>query len=216
MAIRVSDNGIGMEPDLVPYVFELFSQAARTPDRAQGGLGIGLALVRTIVHAHGGTVTAKSAGAGRGSEFNVALPRAAVAPPRSPPESGERPAAGRRKVLVVDDNLDAGSTLAMALEIQGHDVSIATDGQAALDLVAADTDWDVFILDIGMPDITGLELAVHLRRLVGGRPVRFIALTGYGQDRDLEMSRDAGFDHHMTKPPDLAEIQRQLEMPGRP
>ena len=216
VAIRVSDNGIGMEPDLVPYVFELFSQAARTPDRAQGGLGIGLALVRTIVQAHGGTVTAKSAGAGRGSEFNVALPRAAVAPPRSPPESGERPAAGRRKVLVVDDNLDAGSTLAMALEIQGHDVSIATDGQAALDLVAADTHWDVFILDIGMPDITGLELAVHLRRLVGGRPVRFIALTGYGQDRDLEMSRDAGFDHHMTKPPDLAEIQRQLEMPGRP
>ena len=147
---------------------------------------------------------------GQGSEFVVTLPRAVqvAGQAMSPPVVAHD--ASRSRVLIVDDNRDAAHLLAMALEVLGHDVGVAADGREALDIVAARSDWDAFILDIGMPDITGLELAVRLRRLVGDRPVRFIALTGYGQDHDLAMSREAGFDHHMTKPADVAEIHRQL------
>ena len=210
VTIRVSDNGIGMEPELVPVVFDLFTQAARAPDRTQGGLGIGLALVRTIVQAHGGTVTAQSAGAGQGSTFTVVLPRAAgepratVAAPQAPRETRAR------TVLIVDDNVDAAGMLALALRLLGHDVTVAHGGPEALAIVATRSDWDAFILDIGMPGITGLELAGQLRNHIGDRPVRFIALTGYGQAQDHALTTAAGFDHHMVKPADIDEIQRQL------
>ncbi|HET8819044.1 MAG TPA: ATP-binding protein [Xanthomonadaceae bacterium] len=214
VVIQVSDEGIGMEQDLIPYVFELFSQAARTPDRAQGGLGIGLALVRTIVLAHGGTVEARSPGPGRGSTFTVTLPLAQQAVRPVSASDRQVPEEPRRSVLVVDDNADAAQTLAMALETLGHEVEVASDGRRALELVATRQDWDAFILDIGMPDMTGLELAVRLRALVGARPVRFIAVTGYGQDHDVAMARASGFDHHMVKPADLEEIRRQLALAG--
>ncbi|HET6436088.1 MAG TPA: ATP-binding protein [Xanthomonadaceae bacterium] len=208
--VRVTDDGIGMEPELVPVVFDLFTQAARGPDRALGGLGIGLALVRTIVHAHDGTVTAHSDGPGQGSTFTVALPRATgEAPAACTPPSPRRPARGQA-VLIVDDNADAAATLASALRVLGHDVAVALDGRQALTLAEARPDWDAFILDIGMPDITGLELARELRRRIGDRPARFIALTGYGQAQDHALTREAGFDHHIVKPGDVEEIHRQL------
>jgi PAS domain S-box-containing protein len=209
--IRVTDNGIGMEPALVPVVFDLFTQAARGPDRALGGLGFGLALVRTIVDAHGGTVTAHSDGADRGSTFTVVLPRASgEAQATSTPPPPERLARGRR-VLIVDDNADAAGTLASALRLLGHDVDVALEGRQALSLAEARPDWDAFILDIGMPDITGLELARELRRRLGGRPACFIALTGYGQAQDQALTREAGFDHHVVKPADVHQIQRHLD-----
>ena len=208
--IRVHDNGIGMDERLVPQVFDLFIQGERTPDRSQGGLGIGLALVRSIVQLHGGQVSAHSAGAGQGSTFTVVLPRTATVDLPAPEAPAPQQAAQRRTVLVVDDNRDAADTLAAVLRVLGHDVAVAGDGREALALAAGRNDWDAFILDIGMPDMTGHELAVRLRKLVGARPARFIALTGYGQAGDQAMSRAAGFDHHLVKPADVAHVQALL------
>ncbi|HTL14290.1 MAG TPA: PAS domain-containing protein, partial [Thermomonas sp.] len=212
VAVRVSDNGIGMEASLVPRVFDLFTQAERTPDRSQGGLGIGLALVRSIVRGHGGSVSAASPGVGGGSTFEVVLPRVAMEASDAvgPVSPGPVPAR-RHTVMVVDDNRDAAMTLATVLELFGHDVSVAADGREALALAAARADWDAFILDIGMPDMTGHELVGHLRSRLGDRPARFIALTGYGQAQDLEASRKAGFDHHLVKPADIDRIVALLE-----
>lgn len=210
----MSDNGIGIEPELLPEVFDLFTQAVRGLDRTQGGLGIGLALVRTIVQAHGGSVSAHSEGPGQGSTFTVVLPRTASAPAK-PSEAEPANARGRkRRVLVVDDNVDAADMLAMALGLLGHDVAVAHNGDLALAMVAERGDWDAFILDLGMPGITGLELAGQLRERIGDRPARFIALTGYGQAQDHALTREAGFDHHMVKPADIDELQRQLEQVG--
>jgi PAS domain S-box-containing protein len=210
VAIRVSDNGIGMDAQLVPQVFDLFTQGERTLDRQQGGLGIGLALVRSIVQLHGGRVSAHSAGSGQGSLFAVLLPRAAGVELPAPEAPGPQQGPHRRTVLVVDDNRDAADTLAVVLRVLGHDVTVAADGQEALALAAGREDWDAFILDIGMPDMTGHELARRLRQAIGARPARFIALTGYGQAQDQAMSREAGFDHHLVKPADLADIQALL------
>ena len=214
ITIRVSDNGIGIEPDLLPEVFDLFTQAARGLDRTEGGLGIGLALVRTIVQAHGGSVSAHSEGPGQGSTFTVVLPRTGT-PPAKPSEAEPSNARNRkRRVLVVDDNADAADMLAMALGLLGHEVAVAHNGERALAMVAGRGDWDAFILDLGMPGITGLELATQLRERLGDRPARFIALTGYGQAQDHALTREAGFDHHMVKPADIDELQRQLEQVG--
>jgi PAS domain S-box-containing protein len=210
--IRVTDNGLGMEPSLVPHVFDLFTQAERTPDRSQGGLGIGLALVRSIVRGHGGSVTASSPGPGRGSTFEVVLPRATA--DELPAKDARAPAASpeRQVLMVVDDNRDAAESLASVLQVLGHDVTVATGGRQALELADQRGDWDAFILDIGMPDMTGHELVGHLRRHVGERPTRFIALTGYGQGHDQESSQAAGFDHHLVKP---ANIDRILALLAR-
>ncbi len=208
--IRVSDNGIGMGADLVPHVFDLFTQGERTPDRAQGGLGIGLALVRSIVQLHGGQVSASSAGSGQGSTFVVTLPRASAPalPSQAAPAIG--PDARRRNVLVVDDNVDAATTLATVLQFLGHHVTVATDGYEALAKAAERSDWHAFVLDIGMPDMTGHELAQRLRQAIGEHPARFIALSGYGQANDEATSRQAGFDHHLVKPADVGELHAIL------
>ncbi|MFC3659274.1 PAS domain-containing protein [Luteimonas notoginsengisoli] len=208
--IRVTDNGIGMDAGLIPHVFDLFTQGERTPDRAQGGLGIGLALVRSIVQLHGGRVSASSGGSGQGSTFVATLPRVcAPAAPAQPtlPAGGE---ARRRNVLVVDDNVDAATMLAAVLRLLGHHVTIATDGYEALARAAERTDWHAFILDIGMPDMTGHELAQRLREAIGPHPARFIALSGYGRASDEATSRQAGFDHHLVKPADVAELHAIL------
>ncbi len=210
VGIRVSDNGIGMDERLLPQVFDLFTQGERTPDRSQGGLGIGLALVRSIVQLHGGRVSAHSAGQGQGSTFAVVLPRAPTSALPVADVPGPRQGPHRRTVLVVDDNRDAADTLAAVLRVLGHEVATAAHGHEALALAATRSDWDAFILDIGMPDMTGHELAGHLRRLVAGRKPRFIALTGYGQAQDEAMSRAAGFDHHLVKPADIAHLQALL------
>ncbi|GAB6196769.1 hybrid sensor histidine kinase/response regulator [Lysobacter xanthus] len=199
--VRVRDDGLGIAPELLPHIFELFTQAERTPDRAQGGLGVGLALVRSVVQLHGGRVQAASAGEGHGSTFTVALPTTsavAVAPP-------ERMLAGRsfdaHAVLLVDDNTDAASTLAEVLRLAGHAVRVANDAQVALDLVrSGDARFDVFVLDIGLPGMTGYELAGRLHDDPRTHGAVFIALTGYGQQADQDQSREAGFDRHLVKP----------------
>jgi CheY-like chemotaxis protein/two-component sensor histidine kinase len=208
--IRVVDNGIGMDPDLVPQVFDLFTQAERTPDRSQGGLGIGLALVRSIVQLHGGKVSASSPGKGQGSAFVVVLPRTAAMPAPALPGRAAALSGSSRNVLVVDDNLDAATTLASVLRELGHRVSVATSGHDALARAAERDDWHAFILDIGMPDMTGHALAGRLREAIGDREARFIALSGYGQPGDIALSMAAGFDCHVVKPANVGELHAML------
>jgi len=212
--ITVSDNGSGIAPGLLPHVFELFTQGERTPDRAQGGLGLGLALVRSIVNQHGGTVEAVSAGEGRGSTFTITLP--VTAAPGAPADAGtgtlRDSGAGRARLLrivVVDDNRDAGESLAAVLEAAGHSVSLFYDAETLLASPAADN-ADACILDIGLPRIDGYQLARELRRREGGAGLLLVALTGYGQAHDFTLSRAAGFDHHLVKPADLEQLEAIL------
>jgi two-component system CheB/CheR fusion protein len=167
-------------------------------DRAQGGLGIGLALVRSLVEMHGGSVTASSAGPGTGSEFVVRLPALAEDAGAAPPEQGPEPAAPRR-ILVVDDNRDAADSLALLLQVSGHEVRTAHDGPTALEAARA---WrpEVVVLDLGLPRLDGYEVARRLRREQLGEGLVLVALTGYGQDEDRRRSEEAGFDHHLVKP----------------
>ena len=205
--LRVWDTGVGIAPELLPLVFDLFTQADRSLDRSQGGLGIGLALVQRLVELHHGTVEARSEGVGRGSEFLVRLPllpetagRAASAPTQ-PAERVER---GWR-VLVVDDNEDSAEMLAKLLKRAGHDVRTAYSGPAALDVAAAHLP-DAVLLDIGLPGINGYEVARRLRLLPHLKGVKIVAMTGYGQDTDRQLAREAGFDSHLTKPVDFVKV----------
>jgi signal transduction histidine kinase/integral membrane sensor domain MASE1/ActR/RegA family two-component response regulator len=211
--VRVRDTGIGIAPELLPRVFEMFTQADRSLARSKGGLGIGLTLVRRLVELHGGTVTAHSDGVGRGSEFLVRLParsgspaadRAPADAPASVPSGGTR-----RRVLVVDDNGDAAETLAAVLRAWGHDACTARDGPSALE-VAARFAPDTFLLDIGLPGMDGYELARRLRADERHRAALLVALTGYGQAEDRRLSREAEIDHHLVKPVDLEELARLL------
>ncbi|MFZ5521705.1 MAG: ATP-binding protein [Pseudomonadota bacterium] len=210
----VRDTGVGMDAELLPRVFDLFSQGQRSHDRAQGGLGIGLALVRNLVQLHGGSVRACSDGPGRGSCFTVTLPRLQVQPqpvqaeePAPPPDF---PAGNRLRLMVVDDNRDAAETLALLLESQGHTVDVQNDPRAALER-ADRVHPDVFILDIGMPHLDGYELAQRLRARPGGMQAVIIALTGYGQAEDVARARNAGFDHHLVKPLDASRLSTLLQ-----
>jgi PAS domain S-box-containing protein len=210
VVVAVRDTGIGITADMQPHVFELFVQGARSQDRAEGGLGIGLSLVRSLTALHGGTVTLASA-AGRGSQFTVRLP-AAAAPscevhPRDAAD-GCITMAGRR-VLVVDDNSDAAELLAMALIGAGHEVRVAHDGPTALETTRG-FDFDVALLDLGLPVMDGIELGERLRAL--GHRGRLVAVTGYGQEADRQRSRAAGFAAHLVKPVDLEQILRTVEM----
>jgi PAS domain S-box-containing protein len=209
--ISIADNGMGMEPALLPLVFDMFTQAERTPDRAQGGLGLGLALVKSIVDLHGGSIQAASEGAGKGSTFTITLPLLAAedegqgcAQTLGPEDTG----VGLR-VLIVDDNQDAGSLLGYMLETAGHVVHVHEDAVSALQ-AAQEFDVDVFILDIGLPDMDGYELAGRLRSDARTAGATLIALTGYGQPQDRELSNAAGFDHHLVKPADHEELLRIL------
>lgn len=202
--VRVRDTGIGITPDLLPHIFEPFVQADRSLARSQGGLGIGLTLVKKLVEMHGGTVTAASAGPGRGSEFGVWLP--ALPESRAEAEGGEpieaiRRAGPGRRVLVVDDNVDAAQSAAMLLRIWGHEVRTAHDGSSVFGAVR-DFRPEVVLLDIGLPGMSGFEVARQLRREQEFRGLVLAAMTGYGQDEDRRKSREAGFDVHLTKPLD--------------
>jgi PAS domain S-box-containing protein len=200
--LSVCDNGIGISADLAPRVFDLFVQGERALDRADGGLGIGLTLVRKLVDSHGGTVEAKSAGPGQGSEFVVRLPaladdstEAAASQQPAAPDHGPR---GRR-VLVVDDNSDSAETMVILLQIWGHDVHVATDGPTAL-AVAAERRPEVVLLDIGLPGMNGYDVARRLREIPGMEHVVLVAMTGYGQEEDRRRSWEAGFTRHLVKP----------------
>ena len=199
--LSVSDDGIGMEAGLVERVFDLFTQAERTPDRSQGGLGLGLALVKSLVELHGGTVRAASAGPGKGSTFTVRLPRTAqdAVPAEAAPASGVRGVATPLRILLVDDNVDAAHTLALFLRSGGHRVEVAYAAGDALEL-ARTLAPDVCLLDIGLPDFDGNELARRLRALPQTTGATLVAMTGYGRQQDRETSMAAGFDHYLVKP----------------
>jgi CheY-like chemotaxis protein len=203
--LAVSDDGIGMSPELLEQVFDPFYQAPQQLARRTGGLGLGLAIVRRIVALHGGRVSAASDGAGKGSRFEVELPLAS-APPAAASPAPAAPAA-RRRVLLVDDNQDAAALTAALLEHAGHEVRVAHSASAAL-AACADYAPAVAILDIGLPDMDGYALAAALRR-GGTRPdLRLVALTGYGQQADVDRARLAGFDLHLTKPASLDDLMR--------
>jgi PAS domain S-box-containing protein len=209
--VTVRDNGVGIAPEVVPYIFDLFTQAERTPDRSQGGLGIGLALVKSLVALHGGTVHAKSAGLGQGSEFSLCLPRVA-APAPAQGHAGRHDAGqdtGHLRVMVVDDNVDAAQMLAALLEVQGHAVSVEYDGRGALERARRERP-DVLLLDIGLPDMDGYELARRLRAQPENGRATLVALTGYGQSQDREEAQQAGFDHYLVKPADLGQVNEVL------
>ncbi len=207
LVISVRDNGMGIAPHMLGRVFDLFVQGERGVDRAEGGLGIGLALVKSLVHLHGGRVSALSGGLGEGSEFLVRLPldtsEAATAPHK--PFEAAAPHGGGLRVLLVDDNADAVDTLALALGAQGHDVKVAHDPAAALRLVE-DFKPDVAVLDIGLPVMDGYELAMRLRQQLGEQACRLFALTGYSQEGDRRRSVEAGFELHLVKPVDVDRL----------
>jgi signal transduction histidine kinase/ActR/RegA family two-component response regulator len=208
--LTVSDDGIGMEPQLVERVFDLFTQAERTPDRSQGGLGLGLALAKSLVELHGGTVRAESPGLGKGSTFTVRLPRHTQELPLTVAQtSGQAAVAHPLKVMLVDDNLDAVHTLQLFLRAAGHTVEIAYCGLDAIDVARVFVP-DVCLLDIGLPDFDGNELARRLRRLPQATNATLIATTGYGRQQDRDAAMAAGFDHYIVKPVNTVELSHLL------
>jgi CheY-like chemotaxis protein len=211
VVLSVSDSGTGIGPDLLPYVFDLFVQGKRPLDRAQGGLGVGLALVRRLASMHGGSVNAFSEGAGKGSTFEVRLPRV-DAPPSLAKQAALPPADGQA-VLLVEDNQDGRVMMTIMLENHGYKVLAAEDGLSGLAL-AANEKPGVALVDIGLPGIDGFEVARRLRADPATRDMRLIALTGYGQANDRKMAFAAGFDAHLVKPVDLHRLVEAMEGQG--
>ncbi len=209
--VRVADTGIGIAPDIMPRIFELFVQGDRSLERTRGGLGVGLTLVRQFVQLHGGTVHAHSEGEGRGSVFTVRLPVCPGREGNAGVPGGAAPLArgGGRRILVVDDNVDSAETLKELLRGFGNEVRTAYDGVEAVS-AAADFEPDVVLLDIGLPKMNGYDVARRLRQQKRGRDLVLVALTGWGQEEDRRRSREAGYDHHLVKPVDLGSLQELL------
>lgn len=206
--IKVRDNGIGIKPRDMNKMFELFMQFSKPFVEAHGGIGIGLKIIKDIVTMHGGTVTVKSAGIGKGSEFTVSLP-AIPAIVETPPNKKFTIDGVKRKILVVDDNKDVSVSLCRLLEHLGHKVKIADDGKSAFS-AAKNFKPEIVLLDIGLPDMTGYEVAQGLRTSHGEK-IKIIALSGYGQEKDKVLSKKAGFDYHLTKPVSMNEINRTIK-----
>jgi CheY-like chemotaxis protein len=209
--VKVRDTGVGIAPEALPGIFQMFTQVDTTRDRAQGGLGVGLALARRLAELHGGELTASSAGLDRGSEFVLKLPAAeahASEPRPMPYPGGEMRGPGMR-VLVVDDSEDSAESLAMLLRLGNHTVATAHDGPSALERFGAFVP-EVVILDIGLPGMDGYEVAQRIRTLPHGGEVTLIALTGWGRDEERARAFSSGFDHHLTKPVAVEALQRLL------
>lgn len=207
--LRVHDSGIGISPEQLPRVFDMFTQVDTSLERSRGGLGIGLTLVRRLVEMHGGSVFATSPGLGRGSEFVVRLPLASELPEtQSTSPSGDAPAP-RRRVLIVDDNKDGAESLAMLLTLEGHETHTAHDGLAALE-AAERLRPEIVLLDIGLPLLNGYEVCQRLREQTWGKAMKLVALTGWGQEDDRRKSSEAGFDHHLVKPVDHVALARLI------
>ena len=209
LELAVCDEGIGMEPELTERAFDLFAQATRSSDRSQGGLGLGLALVRNLVELHGGSVRCASPGPGQGSTFTVTLPLATPAAPAETLATVTATASGPLRVMVVDDNVDAAETLAMLLDAAGHTVEVEHDSRRALERARAAAP-DVFLLDIGLPEIDGNELARRLLAQPETAGAVLIAVSGYGQEQDKRAAREAGFRHHLVKPVDFEQLVELL------
>jgi len=210
--VRVRDNGCGIPAEMLPHVFDLFTQANRSLARSEGGLGIGLTLVRSLVEKHGGTVEARSEGFGRGSEFIVNLPVLPGGLPQASPDAaaGASPAVGARRILLIDDNNDANDTMAALLGLWGHEIRTALDGPTGLQL-ATEFRPQLIFCDLGLPGMDGYEV---LRRLRAQTPVVLplvIALTGYGRAEDQQLTAEAGFDGHLVKPVDFETLRTLIE-----
>jgi CheY-like chemotaxis protein/two-component sensor histidine kinase len=218
IVISIRDNGIGMTPELAAHAFDLFAQAERSSDRSAGGLGLGLALVKNLVELHNGSAACVSEGIGKGSQFIVCLPRVVVldvdgahAHQDSAIHAGDRPL----RVLVVDDNADAASMLAMLLEALGHQVVVEHGSRRALERAKSDAP-DVCLLDIGLPEMDGNELARSLRATPETAGAVLVAVTGYGQEGDRTRTMEAGFDHHLVKPVDTQKLAAILKPFNKP
>jgi signal transduction histidine kinase len=210
--LRVVDTGTGIEPDLLPRVFDLFTQGHRSIDRSQGGLGIGLTVVRNLVEMHGGTVEARSAGPGQGAEFIVRLP--AFAPRENEPKPTQQAGSVRPyRILVVEDHPVAAQMLASALRTEGnHEVEVVHDGYAALE-AAKTVQPELVLLDIGLPGMDGYEVATRLREMPDGDKYLIVAVTGYGQAEDRRRSQEAGFDEHLLKPVAMDMLKKLFNHP---
>jgi CheY-like chemotaxis protein len=212
VVVSVRDTGIGIAPEYLPHLFRMFSQVTPALDRSQGGLGIGLALVRGLVELHGGSVEACSAGAGRGSEFIVRLEvvDTPVQPGGGSGQGRAESALGQKcRILVADDLRDSAESLAIMLRLAGHDVETAHDGLEAVQAAAVFLP-DVVLLDIGMPKMNGYEAARHIRQQTWGKSIALVALTGWGQEEDKRRALQAGFDHHLTKPVEPSALNKLL------
>jgi CheY-like chemotaxis protein len=214
VVISVEDNGVGIPPEKLPQMFELFAQGERSIARSEGGLGLGLTIVQKLAEMHGGSVSAESEGPGRGSAFTVRLPAA----PRPAPASegpGTPPRRERRgaRILVVDDNADMARGMARLLKLHGNDVSVAYDGPSAVDTARAMRP-EFILLDIGLPGMDGYEVARRLREDACCRAAVIIAISGYGQDEDRRRSREAGFDHHLVKPIEFDRLMSLMTQTG--
>jgi CheY-like chemotaxis protein/anti-sigma regulatory factor (Ser/Thr protein kinase) len=221
VCVIVADSGVGISADILPNVFDMFAQANCAIDHSQGGLGIGLTLVKRLVELHGGSVTASSDGQGRGSQFTVRLPliTSTSAAASSPPLEPKTKASAARRILVVDDNRDSAKSLAMLLKVLGHETHVAHDGLEALERADA-LQPEVILLDIGLPKMNGYDVCREIRQRLWGKTAVIVALTGWGQEEDRRKSKDAGFDRHLTKPAELkvlvtllAELDAADELP---
>jgi PAS domain S-box-containing protein len=211
--VVVGDTGVGIPPDMLERIFDMFTQVDRSLERTRGGLGIGLTLVRRIVELHGGTIVARSEGAGRGSEFEIALPVAARPRiPEAPQALDEQTAAAPRRIVIADDTEDAADTLARMLRMMGHEVRIAADGEACL-AICEQFRPDAVLLDIGMPRLNGYDTARAIRATAWGAQVLLVAITGWGQEADRRRAKESGFDHHIVKPAEFTRLARLLH-PG--
>jgi CheY-like chemotaxis protein/two-component sensor histidine kinase len=211
VVVSVKDDGIGIRPDLLPRVFDIFTQVDSRLERARGGLGLGLALVKRLVEMHGGSVEAFSQGLGRGSEFSVRLP-ALAAGSESLYEPAQReigPTPVRKRILIVDDLRDSAESLELLLRLAGHETRIAFDGVEAVEVADAFRP-DVVLLDLGMPRLDGFEACRRIRAQPWANGVLFVAVTGWGQDTERQRSREAGFDAHLVKPVDFEELDELL------
>jgi PAS domain S-box-containing protein len=208
--LRVTDNGAGMPPELLERVFDLFAQGERTLARSEGGLGVGLTLVRRLVELHDGAVAAMSSGAGAGSTLEVRIPAASFATLTDASDVAVPQPPSLQRILVVDDNADSATSMATLLALRGHQVRTAFDGRSALALLA-DSIADVVLLDIGLPGLSGYDVAREIRARPDGHRVVLCAMTGYGQDDDRQRARDVGFDHHLVKPVDTVALYRILD-----
>jgi len=207
LELRVRDSGIGIAPETLPRVFDLFAQADRSLDRAQGGLGLGLTVVRGLAELHGGTVEARSEGLGRGSEFIVTLPRGAASDAQRPSNAAPAAAGEPRRVVIVDDNEDLREMLEILLASAGHDVSVAEDGPSGLDSIL-DRKPDVALVDLGLPGFDGYELARRVR--AAGEETMLVAVSGYGQPDDRRRALEAGFNEHLKKPVGFEELEAAI------